>query len=574
MGKELFAETYPILAKEWAIDRNSVSLDSVTSGMNKKVWWVCQKNPKHEWVASVSNRAKNGSGCPYCSGYKPFSGETDLATLRPDIAKEWHPSKNSIQPNQVTVGTTKQVWWRCPAKETHEWLATVNSRTNMGSGCPICTNKAVLAGDNDLETTHPHVLKSWNYHRNSILPSELVAGSSKKVWWVCQKNPKHEWVSPALRRAVLGYGCPICAGKKVLQGDNDLLSCFPYIAKEWHLEKNVFTPDTVTWGSKKSVWWKCDRGHEWVSRIADRTVKGAGCRRCALNGTSRAEQELFAFVQSLVLDAKLHDRSIAPNYEYDISIPSRKIAIEYNGVYWHSEQFKPKNYHRDKALAALEQGWQVITVWEDDDPAIVRKMLAHKLGASTLPKYNARQLQIQSVSTKDATKFLDENHIQGSVGGSVRLGLYTTEPNLVALMVFKRRNNKGDYELVRYATSGIVRGGFSKLLAAFKRNNESKWATIVSFSDRDVSDGGLYTNNGFVQGGEINPDYKYVVNGRREHKFNFRKSRFKTDPALKFEGGLTERELAELNGLDRVYDAGKVRWICYNELVARYPAPC
>lgn len=279
-------------------------------------------------------------------------------------------------------------------------------------------------------------------------------------------------------------------------------------------------------------------------------------------------------MQSLVPDAKLHDRSIAPNYEYDISVPSRKIAIEYNGVYWHTEQFKPKDYHRNKVLAAQEQGWQVITVWEDDDPAVVQKMLAHKLGASTLPMYNARQLHTSNVSSLESTKFLNENHIQGSVGGSVRLGLYTEQHELVALMVFKRRNSKGDYELVRYAASGVVRGGFSKLLAAFKRNNEGKWAMIVSFSDRDVSDGGLYTNNGFVQDGEINPDYKYVVNGRREHKFNFRKTRFKTDPALKFEEGLTERELAELNDLERIYDAGKVRWICYNECVARYPAPC
>ena len=119
--------------------------------------------------------------------------------------------------------------------------------------------------------------------------------------------------------------------------------------------------------------------------------------------------------------------------------------------------------------------------------------------------------------------------------------------------------NKNSYNIVRYATSVPVVGGFSKLLStATKIYNPS---AFITFSDNCVSDGGLYKKLGFTAEKQLPPDYMYVVNGKRKHKFGYRLKKFRNNPALKFEEGLTERELAELNGLNRIWDAGKIKWV-------------
>lgn len=142
----------------------------------------------------------------------------------------------------------------------------------------------------------------------------------------------------------------------------------------------------------------------------------------------------------------------------------------------------------------------------------------------------------------------------------MRLGLTDkTTGKLIALLVLKQtQKNSGEYSLLRYATSVTVVGGFTKLLTHVERTyNPEK---IITFSDHCVSDGGLYENNGFTAVKELRPDYMYVRNGVREHKFGYRLKRFRTDPELAYEEGLTERELAALNNLPRIWDAGKTKW--------------
>lgn len=114
-------------------------------------------------------------------------------------------------------------------------------------------------------------------------------------------------------------------------------------------------------------------------------------------------------------------------------------------------------------------------------------------------------------------------------------------------------------EIVRYSSLTPVTGGFTKLLSYIeKKYSPSK---IVTFSDNTISDGSLYALSGFTADKEIAPDYRYVVKGKRVHKFNYRLNRFKSDPNLIFMDGATEKELARINNLDRIWDAGKVRWV-------------
>lgn len=176
----------------------------MTSGSDRKVWWVCDKG--HRYQASVANRAK-GKGCPYCTGRKVLADFNDLETTSPEIAAEWHPTRNGdLTPRDVTSGSHTMVWWRCPVG--HEWEAQIKSRALQGTGCPYCSNKRVLKGYNDLESCYPEIAAEWDSEKNAGLdPNEVTYGSGKVVWWRCAKG--HSWRMLVYRR-IEGRGCPEC----------------------------------------------------------------------------------------------------------------------------------------------------------------------------------------------------------------------------------------------------------------------------------------------------------------------------------------------------------------------------
>ena len=207
-------------------------------------------------------------------------GYDDLQTKYPDLAKEWHPTKNgSLTPENVTCGSRKKIWWigLCG----HEWQSAISSRVN-GTGCPYCCNQKILAGYNDLATAYPQLAEEWDYEKNIVLPSEVSKASSKRVWWKCKNGHSYE-MTVGNRTKNNGNGCPYCSvpAKKVLKGYNDLQTKYPDLAKEWHPVKNgKLTPDNVLCGTEKMVWWICKNGHEYEQRIVSR-VKGGNCPYCS-----------------------------------------------------------------------------------------------------------------------------------------------------------------------------------------------------------------------------------------------------------------------------------------------------
>ena len=265
----------PVLAKEWNYEKNNgLTPKEVLPNSGKRVWWKCQRG--HEWQATIDKRNK-GKGCPYCSGRYAVKDENDLQTVNPTLAKEWNFEKNNgLTPIDVKPNSNKQVWWKC--SKGHEWQATINSR-NAGCDCPICSNKKILKGYNDLQTVNPALAKEWNYEKNNgLTPAEVSPNSGKKVWWKCDKG--HEWQATINSRNS-GCECPYCSGRLVIKGENDLQSVNPALAKEWNYEKNMgLTPVDVKPNSDKKVWWKCSRGHEWQTRISHRNA-GSGCPQCA-----------------------------------------------------------------------------------------------------------------------------------------------------------------------------------------------------------------------------------------------------------------------------------------------------
>lgn len=211
------------------------------------------------------------------SGYYSGQINNSLANLNPQLAEEWHPTKNELfSPDMFTVSSGEKVWWL--GKCGHEWEATIASR-NAGTGCPYCTGQQRTVGINDLATVNPKLAKEWHPTKNgNKRPQDIGANSNQKVWWLGKCG--HEWEAVVAERNN-GYGCPYCSNHRVLKGYNDLATTNPELAAEWHPIKNGdLTPSMVIAKSNKKVWWLGKCGHEWEAKIENRTM-GRGCPYCS-----------------------------------------------------------------------------------------------------------------------------------------------------------------------------------------------------------------------------------------------------------------------------------------------------
>ena len=225
------------------------------------------------------------------------------------------------------------MWWKC--EKGHEWQATITSR-NKGIGCPICSNKQVLIGYNDLVTINPKLVEEWNYEKNDKEPQEYLPNSNKKVWWKCKQG--HEW------RAIIasrnrGIGCPICANQQVLSGYNDLATTNPELLEDWDYNKNKITPQKVTGGSDKKVWWCCKQGHEWKASINYRT-NGRGCPYCSGSKTERLTYRLLNEQEIPFIAEKKFNYAIKVKfYPYDVWILNKRLIVELDGIQHFSDKY-------------------------------------------------------------------------------------------------------------------------------------------------------------------------------------------------------------------------------------------
>lgn len=266
----------PDVASEWHPTKNGeltpVQISAQASG---KYWWQCEKD--HEWEDYLHERTK-GRGCLICSGRTLLAGFNDLITLLPNVAAEWHPTKNgNLSPEQFLVNSSAKVWWLC--SENHEWEDSVQSCAVKSLGCPYCANRKLLVGFNDFATVNPSVAATeWHPTKNGNLsPDQFITGSATKVWWLCSEN--HEWEVSFNGRSK-GSDCPYCANRRVLAGFNDLATVNHPLAAEWHPTKNgELTPQDVTARSSSTIWWVCPENHEWEAKVGNRD-RGSTCPVC------------------------------------------------------------------------------------------------------------------------------------------------------------------------------------------------------------------------------------------------------------------------------------------------------
>jgi len=278
---------------------------------------------------------------------------------------------------------------------------------------------------------------------------------------------------------------------------------------------------------------------------------------------SVGEQEVAEFLSSLNIEMDTNNRTVIPPLELDIYLPQHNLAIEYCGLYWHSEQKgKTKHYHQSKMLKCNDMGIRLITLYEDEwltHPNLIKNKLSSIVGIYEDKKVYARNTNITSVDNDTRKQFFDNHHIQGNGLGSITYGLKHNN-ELVACVSFTAHKNY--HILSRYATSKPIVGGFSKLLKHFTTQNN--WKQIVSFADLRWSEGDVYFKTGWLLDKVIPPDYSYATsNINRYHKFNYRR-KYLPHKLKNFDPNLSERENCDNNGILRIWDCGKLRFVINN----------
>lgn len=438
---------------------------------------------------------------------------------------------------------------KCP--KGHCWETTFN-RFKQGRECLLCSyelrgkNKQVSFKDvkNKIENLGFKLIsKEKNYHgSNSLLEIECPLGHKfEKSYYKFskQKNP-----------------CPTCwnKGRLNLKEIQNRIKKFKLKAKKYQ---------------NKKVFLKCEKGHEYIQDLSNMN-KNHGCPLCNLSSNkSILEKEIYNFIKKNYAKRIIkNSRKIIPPKEIDIYLPDLELGFEIHGLYWHSNANKNldnfKRIHLDKYLLAKEKGIKLIQIFEDEwnfKRDICESRILNLLGKSK--RIYARNCEFKQIENDGANNFCLENHIQGSgIGCNQAYGLYHKD-ELVSVMTFTKPNiSKGkakyNWELNRFCN----KMGYSIVGAASKLLKNSKLSNIISYCDLRWSDGHLYKKLGFKEIRRSKPNYWYIKNGQRKHRFNYRKDLLYRELGQDIPyKEITESELANFLGLYRIYDAGNLVFI-------------
>lgn len=328
----------------------------------------------------------------------------------------------------------------------------------------------------------------------------------------------------------------------------------------------LFDIESFTNITDKNLKFKCKK---CKSTFTDHLMWGSNpiCKKC--NPNSLFENEIFDYLKyELKLNVEKNNRNVLNNLELDIFVKDYNIAIECDGLYWHSEFYKKdKNYHLNKTKLCNEKNIRLIHIFEDEwlyKKEIVKNRLKHIFHKSEKTKIYARNCEIKEISNKDKNLFLEKYHIQGKDTSKIKIGAYHNN-ELVSVMTFgfyrKIMNiNKCDneYELYRFCTKYSISGIASKLFNYFlKKYNPNK---IISYADRRWSNkNSFYEKLNFKLVSETYPNYWYIMNGIRKHRYSYRKNNLKNILKI-YNDNLSEVENLKNNKIYRIWDCGSFKF--------------
>ncbi len=511
---------------------------------------VCIICPEHgEFWQLPYNHLYNKTGCPECKKQTISKLKNKTTDVFIEEARKIHGDKYDYSKVEYVNNSTK-VCIICP--EHGEFLVRPNDHLR-GSGCPKCAKNASGSTEQFIEEARKIHGDKYDYSK-----VEYVNNSTK----VCIICPEHGefWQTPKNHKK--GQGCSICGYKKRSQNNTYTLEEFIDKANKIHNHKYDYSKSKIEEDGKIKI--TCKKHGDFVQNRHDHLL-GCGCPVCGKT-ISIGEEELSKFIkEELNIEIKKRERDTIKPYELDLLLSSFKTAIEFDGLIWHSEKYKyDKNYHLLKTEKCDKNGLRLIHVFEDewkDKQQIVKSMITN-LVSKTNNKIYARNCQVKKVSTKIKNEFLDKNHIQGKCNSSCAYGLFYKD-ELVSLMTFGKPRQQKKYntdyentwELMRFCNKLYtnVIGGASKLLSYFVK--EKKPNKIITYADRRWSKGNMYFKLGFKHTHNSKPNYFYVINGKRENRFKFRKCNLVKQG---YNMDKSEHEIMLERGIYRIYDCGSM----------------
>ena len=340
------------------------------------------------------------------------------------------------------------------------------------------------------------------------------------------------------------------------------------ILNSWKHLIPLFTVEEFTGVANEQFYnFKCTEcGYEFKRNLDNGYIPR--CKPCSMknnvNVQSKGEREIIEFLKSISNTQIIErDRTVLNGKELDIYLPELKLAIEFNGIYWHSELHNHnKLYHSKKTAMCSVRGIQLLHIYDYQwyqKQDIIKSMLLSKVGRST--KLHGRKCSIKKVKTLDKGMFLDRTHIQGKCNSSINIGLYY-DNKLISIATFgkSRYDKKYEYELLRYSSelNTTVVGGFSKLLKHFIKEYSPK--NILTYCDKSTSIGNLYYKAGFQLIGITGPNYFYFRGINIYSREQFQKHTLK-DKLKIFDINQTEYQNMQINGYDRVWDCGNFKFL-------------
>ena len=537
--------------------------------MNTKVY-IIHKDCKNGFWQTPKNHIK-GHGCPYCKNNKISKKLTKTTERFIEECKNVH--KNAYDYSKVKYTSSKdKICIICHRKDKNgfehgEFWQEANSHLS-GCGCPKCGMESAVNHKKEIYTTERFIEISQDIHKGKWLYNDKTVYVSAKTP-ICIICPVHGefWQTPD--KHLSGCGCPKCGGTKKLSNKEFIVK-----AREVHGDKYDYSKVEYIDAHTKVCIICPEHGEFFMT--PNTHLNGCGCPSCS-HKVSKDENEIYNFVKKYC-DTKVEHNVrgiLSNNRELDIFIPQKKIAIEYNGMRWHSEQFqKDKNYHLNKLEECNRKGISLIQIFEKEyitNKEILLKNLLHIIGCPNFgTKIEAKNCIVKEIGKKTTKKFLEMNDIQGYVASTLHLGLYHKE-QIIDIMTFKKLNNNigNEWQITRYVNdiNYIVKNSFDAIFNYFIDNYKPN--VIKCFVDRrwllDKRDD-LYVKNGFVLDKIIKPDYRYT---RTQNEY-INKSSFKKEFLhKKYDFPLTMpiSEMLKNIGYYKIWDCGRFlyRWEENNE---------
>jgi hypothetical protein len=523
-------DTLSFIAKASIVHADRYTYDrAVYTASRDRITITCEDHGDFTQVAADHVR---GVGCPACSGNSKMTTETFIRR-----AREIHGNRYSYDATEYQ-NSKKLVRIGCPIHG--DFLQTPDSHLS-GKGCDAC-------GGTKKKTTAQFVEDARRVHADAYEYDRAVyVGALEKLIITC---PTHGDFRQTPNNHLSGFGCAKCAGCATKDHAE-----FYEQASAIHNDKYTYPDSYVRAKSKVEI--VCPIHGPFQQRPADHLHLQQGCPSC-WSSRSRYEIEIEDFLIAEGIRVIPTDRKLIAPYEIDLLLPEFNLAIEINGLRFHTDRLKSKTYHYDKWKACHDQGIRLLHVNEDEwleRPTCVRNKILNLCGRS-IRGVGARKLKVSKIGLDAAKMFTERYHIQGRAQGiSDAFGAFEGE-ELVAVMTFSIQRGTRNIDLSRFCTNGKIYSGlFSKIFSHAVKENQ--YNHVVSFADRRYSDGNLYFKSGFKYSGSVPIDYRYVLGKKTFSKRSFTKADIKRRFGIE---GSTEREMMATLGYERIYDCGKMRF--------------